>query len=125
MWSKISGLVPVSLPLGWDLKYKSGYARRAFSRMGARADSMIPTILICTSTGGLECSFFMKGRMDPLKIAFISEGTPGREKIVVLADSSSTPGAVPTGLGRGFASRGRIAIFLRWVVRLDLVAMFR
>src|SRR5437867_13222642 len=55
-------------------------------------------------------------------IAFISEGTPGRENRVVLDCCIFTPGAVPTGFGRGTEPCGRVAILVRY---LEVWACFR
>src|SRR4029077_10025896 len=118
MCSKIKGLTPVSLPLGCDLKYNPGYARRALSRIGARADSIIPAILNCNSFGRLDEKDSRNGMIESRKIAFISEGTPGRENMVVPDSLIITPGAVPIGLGIGTPPRGSVAILLRYFVSL-------
>jgi len=59
------------------------------------------------------------------KIAFISDGTPGRENIIVKDSFIITPGAVPTGFGRGEAPRGSVAIFVRYFVSLAGVSSLR
>jgi len=59
------------------------------------------------------------------KIAFISDGTPGRENIVVEDSFIITPGAVPTGFGRGEAPRGSVAIFVRYFVSLGGISRLR
>ncbi len=59
------------------------------------------------------------------KIAFISDGTPGRENIVVEDSFIITPGAVPTGFGREEAPRGSVAIFVLYFVSLGGISSLR
>src|SRR5438128_12243605 len=109
--------IPPSRPRGWDLKYSPGNALRVRSRAGASADSIIPTSPMDTSSGAWPFDALSIGMTDPVKIAFISDGTPGRETSLVVPTLIVTPGAVPTGLGRGSAPSGNVAIFLRNRVR--------
>src|SRR5207245_8660981 len=92
-------------------------ALRARSRAGSSADSMIPTSPMDTSSGAWPFDALSIGMTDPVKIALISDGTPGSETSLVVPTLIVTPGAVPTGLGRGCAPSGNVAIFLRDRVR--------
>lgn len=56
----------------------------------------------------------------PLKIAFASLGTPGKQKISVLRAVKWTAGAVPTGLITGTDVTGIEAILRRGFVKLIL-----
>src|SRR5689334_9920071 len=125
MCNMINGLTPVSLPLGCDLKYNPGYDCRALSRIGARADSITPAILNCNSFGRLDENDSKKGTIESRKIALISEGTPGRENMVVPDTLILTPGAVPIGLGIGTPPRGIVAILVRYFVSLGGISSLR
>src|SRR5579864_4447382 len=125
MCNKINGLTPVSFPLGCDLKYNLGYDFLALSRIGARADSIIPAILNCNSFGRLDKKDSRKSMIESRKIAFISEGTPGRENMVVPDSLINTPGAVPIGLAIGTAPRGSVAILARYFVSLGGISSLR
>ena len=83
------------------------------SRIGARLDSKIPssfriTVLVCR----LPNLRLISPSRDRLKMLFISLGTPGSAKIIVLSASRRTPGAVPALFLSGVAPRGSRAIFI-------------
>src|SRR5205809_7416179 len=86
---------------------------------------MIPVILISTSSGRVVWNDSKQGIMLARNIAFISEGTPGRENRVVLDFCIFTPGAVPTVFGRGVDPRGMVAILVRYFITLGLLSRLR
>ena len=86
---------------------------------------MIPVILTSISPGRIAWKDSMKGITLARKIAFISEGTPGKEKMVVPDSCIFTPGAVPIGFGRGRDPCTRVAILVRYFVSLALLSSLR
>ena len=84
--------------------YTLGHRFIVCSIKGAMVDSMIPVTLIhLRRIFSLRLDGGSGLRWSCLKMAFISRGTPGRQKISVLLVFSLTAGAVPTGLGMALA----------------------
>ena len=81
---------------------------------------MMPVILISISVGPSTPNDLRYGTIESRKIAFISDGTPGNEKIVVLPDLILTAGAVPTDFVTASAPCGKIAIFVLYFVSVGV-----
>ena len=93
---------PFSNPLGCDLMYRSdSYLLEIREITGDSRDSEIPTSLIQFSARTKLDVFLRSGTAESRKIAFISEGTPGSNKIRVLPCLASTAGALPMGFWSG------------------------
>lgn len=117
--SSMNGLPVASTPRGCDLTYTPGQFRITRSIIGASDDSITPRTFSHFSVNNLSPALAaIDFESQARKIAFASEGTPGRQKISVEPAFKRTPGAVPIGLGIGVAPAGMSAIFRRALVSL-------